>query len=118
MKFLYIIGTIFFTVYGQIVLKWRLSLQPLHSDSSKLIYIIRKLTDPYIISGFIAAFIASLCWMLALTKFQISKIYPSMSIAPMLVFLLSGVLFHEEITKGKIIGLVLILLGSVISFKF
>jgi len=115
--YLYILGTVFFTVYGQLVLKWRISqttgLPP--NTFEKIVFLIKLLFDPWIFSGFLAAFIASLFWMAAMTKFELSYVYPFMSSAFVLVFLLSIVLFHETITIEKTLGLTLIVLGIFVS---
>lgn len=118
MRYIYLLGTIFFTVYGQMILKWRISAHPIQPQDNKVHYLFRLFFDPYILSGFLAAFIASLFWMLTLTKFQLTKVYPAMSLAPILIFILGSVFFNEEITKGKLIGLLLIIIGSIISIKF
>lgn len=53
---------------------------------------------PFIISGFAAAFIAALCWMAAMTKFDLSYAYPFMSIPFIFVLFLSAFFFQEPIT--------------------
>jgi drug/metabolite transporter (DMT)-like permease len=65
------------------------------------------LCDPFIISGFAAAFIAALCWMAAMTKFDLSYAYTFMSI-PFVLFL-SAFFFQVPITLPKIIGMVFII---------
>ena len=119
MGYFYIFGTIFFTVYGQIVLKWRIngvgSLPESFTD--KIIFLIKLLFDPWVFSGFFAAFIASFFWMAAMTKFDISYAYPFMSSAFVLVFLLSVILFQEAITWQKIVGLLLIVAGIIVTSK-
>ncbi len=76
------------------------------------------LLDPFIFSGFMAAFIASVCWSMAMTKFQITEAYPFMSLAPAIVFLLGVWLLSETFTIGKVIGLVLIIAGTIVTVKF
>jgi len=119
MGYFYIFGTIFFTVYGQIVLKWRIngagSLPENFID--KIIFLIKLLFDPWIFSGFFAAFIASFFWMAAMSKFDISYAYPFMSSAFVLVFLLSVIFFQEPVTWQKLVGLLLIVLGIIISSR-
>src|SRR5699024_7054193 len=85
-----IFGTIAFTVYGQIMLKWRIDKYgDLPADLfDKLQFVLRLLLDPLILSGFLSAFVASLFWMAAMTKFDISFAYPFMSFAFVLVFML------------------------------
>jgi multidrug transporter EmrE-like cation transporter len=119
MGFFYIFGTIIFTVYGQIVLKWRMnSVDPLPDGAiEKTIYLTKLIFDPWIFSGFVAAFAASLFWMAAMTKFDISYAYPFMSSAFVLVFLLSIVLFHEPITWEKVFGLFLIVVGIIVTSR-
>jgi len=117
MGYLYVFGTILFTVYGQIVLKWRIdkygSLPPEIWD--KLLFLFRLLFDPFILSGLLSAFIASLFWMAAMTKFDISFAYPFMSLSFVLVFFISIFLFGEPVNVQKVAGLGLIVLGIIVT---
>jgi drug/metabolite transporter (DMT)-like permease len=61
---------------------------------------------------------ASLFWMAAMTKFEITVAYPFMSLAPVLVFLLGILLLNETFTYGKVLGLVLIIVGTIITVKY
>lgn len=117
MGYLFITGCVFFTVYGQLVLKWRMNMQPQLPDglAAKAGYLIKLiLTDPFVLSGFAAAFIASLFWMAAMTKFSLSFAYPFMSSAFVLVMLLSVLFFGEIINSYKLIGTLLIVAGMVV----
>jgi undecaprenyl phosphate-alpha-L-ara4N flippase subunit ArnF len=119
--YLYIFGTLFFTVYGQIVLKWRLSALKTELPvglMDKGIYLIKLIFDPFIFSGFASAFIASMFWMAAMTKFEITHAYPFMSLAPALVFLIGVLFLGEAFTAGKLIGLVLIIVGIIVTVKY
>ena len=119
--YLYIFGTLFFTVYGQIVLKWRLSnLKVVLPDEfvNKILYLSKLLLDSYIISGFVSAFVASLFWMAAMTKFEITKAYPFMSLAPALVFVIGILFLGETFSIGKLLGLILIIIGIIVTVKF
>lgn len=117
MSYVYIAGTILLTVYGQLVLKWRVvqygSLPDLLLE--RLRFLLWLVLDPFILSGFIAAFGASLFWMAAMTKLDISFAYPFMSIAFMLVLLFSALFFNEPLTWHKVVGLLLIASGIAIS---
>jgi uncharacterized membrane protein len=121
MKFLYIPATILFTVYGQMILKWRITkLNWSMIDGTlveKIICYLKLLFDPFILTGFASAFIASVCWTMAMSKFEITKAYPFMSISPAIVFLLGVFFLKETFTIGKVIGLVLIILGTIITVK-
>ncbi len=118
--YLYILGTLVFTVYGQIVLKWRMNgLQVVLPEGGvqKVWYLIRLLLDPFIFSGFASAFVASLFWMAAMSKFEITQAYPFMALAPALVFVVGVFFLGEPFTWGKVIGLVLIAIGIFITVK-
>ncbi len=119
--YFYIFATLFFTVYGQIVLKWRLSSLKIvlpESIFNKIQYLVKLIFDPFIFSGFAAAFIASLFWMAAMTKFEITQAYPFMSLAPALVFVIGVFFLGEVFTIGKVVGLLLIISGIVVTVKF
>lgn len=120
-RYIYILGTLFFTIYGQLVLKWRLKTLAFELPEgalNKLYSLVKLVFDPFIFSGFISAFVASLFWMAAMTKFEISKAYPFMSLAPALIFLLSVLFLEETFTWGKVLGLLFIMLGILITVKF
>ena len=115
----YIFMTIGFTVYGQLIMKWRVSnTGSLPEDSfEKLKFLILLLFDPFIFSGICAAFLASLAWMAAMTKFELSHAYPFMSLNFVVVLLLSGWLLSEPVTIQKVLGVSLIIIGTVIGAR-
>jgi drug/metabolite transporter (DMT)-like permease len=82
--------------------------------SDKIQFMMRAYLDPWIISGFIFAFMASITWAMAMTKLQLSQAYPFMSISFILVFILSVLFFNESITMNKIFGYLLIISGIII----
>jgi drug/metabolite transporter (DMT)-like permease len=118
--YVYIFGTILFTIYGQIVLKWRMTQLGALPDGflEKIKFLFGSLLDFYIISGFVSAFLASLFWMAAMTKFELTTAYPFMSLSPALVFLIGILFLGESFTWGKMIGLCFIILGIIITVKF
>lgn len=95
MGYLYVLGTILFTVYGQLVMKWRISKFGSLPEPfiDKLLFLIKLVFDPFIFSSLLSAFIASLFWMAAMTKFNISYAYPFMSFSYVLVFIFSIFIF-------------------------
>ena len=119
--YFYIFGTIVFTVYGQIILKWRLSglkvvlPEPLFD---KIVFLVKIVFDPFIFSGFLSAFVASLFWMGAMTKFEITQAYPFMSLAPAIIFIVGIFFFGETFTIGKVVGLALIIIGTIVTVKW
>ncbi|MEA5616575.1 EamA family transporter [Cronbergia sp. UHCC 0137] len=116
---LYILLTILFTVYGQIVIKWQVnSTGNLPTEvMNKIGFILNLLLNPWIISGLASAFLASLSWMAAMSKFPLSYAYPFMSLSFVLVVFLSSVFFREPITIPKTMGMALIIAGIIIGSR-
>ncbi|MBD1222209.1 EamA family transporter [Virgibacillus halodenitrificans] len=116
MGYLYIFSTIFFTVYGQLILKWRMNQFGSLPDTwiAKFTVLLQLLLNPWVLSGFFAAFLAALSWMAAMTKFDISYAYPFMSLSFVFVFILSALLFGEPVSLQKVIGFSLIILGIIV----
>lgn len=119
LDYLYIIVTIIATVYGQLILKWRMNdLGALPQGAlSKFSYLIYLVFDPWIFSGFFAAFLASLAWMAAMTRFDLSHAYPFMSLNFVLVLILSGWLLNEPVSLHKVLGVALIVIGTVVAAR-
>lgn len=114
MGYFYIFWTILFTVYGQLILKWRIvnyGAMP-EEFSSKLVFLFKLLFDPYIFSGFVSAFLASFFWMAAMTKFDLSHAYPIIVGGLALVTSAFAIIFLKEaLTMYKILGICFIILG-------
>lgn len=117
--YFFIVATVAFTVYGQIILKIRIgkfgSLPAGFLDRAT--FLLNLFTDPFILSGLAAAFLASLTWMAAMTKFPISHAYPFMSLSFVFVLLLSGLLLREPISIPKVLGVVLIVIGTAVAAR-
>lgn len=115
--YFYITLTILLTVYGQLILKWQVSqsgLLPV-STGAKIGFLFGLLLNPWVISAFAAAFLASLCWMAAMTKFNLSHAYPFMGLSFVLVLIGSGIFFGEAVTPMKVTGTALIVLGIIVA---
>ncbi len=115
-NYLYIVATIVFTVYGQLILKWRIT----HFGAlpvalfGKLKFLLFLLLDPWIFSGFLAVFLGSLAWMAAMTKFELSHAYPFMGLNFALLLLFSVWFLNEPLTVQKILGVALIMGGTAV----
>jgi drug/metabolite transporter (DMT)-like permease len=75
------------------------------------------LAQPLVLSAFAAAFAAALCWMMAITKLELSHAYPFVSLSFVLVLLLSVPLFGEPLSLEKVLGVVLIVTGVAVGSR-
>jgi uncharacterized membrane protein len=102
LDYFFIFATIALTVFGQVVLKWRMDQ-------------FGALLDPVVVSSFASAFLAGLAWMAALTRFELSYAYPFMSLSFVLVLVISVIFLGETLTLNKVLGVALIGIGTVIA---
>ena len=116
MSYVYVFITIFLTVYGQIVIKWQVAAAGTFPGGveERAMFLFQLLVNPWIISALAAALLAAISWMVAMTKLDLSHAYPFMSLAFILVLVLSAVLFYEPGTWQKLAGLALITAGIII----
>jgi len=114
MGYLYIALTIACTAYGQLIMKHEMNLvyESLKHYPTVEFYI-RFLLRPFVISGFAAAGFASLFWIAALSKFELSYAYPFMSLSFVCVVLLSILVFGESLNVFKMLGVASICVGLV-----
>ena len=117
LDYFFIFATIALTVFGQLILKWRMDqVGPLPMGiGGGLRHILSLLIDPVVLSSFGAAFLASLAWMAALTRFELSYAYPFMSLSFVLVLVMSVAFLGETLTLSKVLGVVLIGIGTVVA---
>lgn len=113
MAYFFIALMLVLTCYGQLVIKWRVTQAgALPTDlAGQAHYLFALLTSPWIISGLAAAFLASVCWMMALTKLELSRAYPFTALTFIFILFFSALLFNDSITAGKLIGTALIIGG-------
>jgi multidrug transporter EmrE-like cation transporter len=113
---IYIFLTIFFTVYGQMIIKWQVSFAGAMPEDvlPKIQFLLNLLLKPWVISGYASALLASITWMAAMSKFQLSYAYPFMSLAFVFVLFLSSIFFYESITLPKMMGMAFIVLGIIV----
>lgn len=108
--------TLLFTVYGQLVLKWQMGgAGPLPAGGAdKLLFLLRQFLNPWVFSGFVSAFIASLAWMAAMTRFDLGYAYPFMSLAFVLVMAFGVLFLGETVNLAKAVGTLLVVAGLIV----
>lgn len=111
--------TIALTVYGQLVLKWQMSgVGPLPAGGAeKFVFLLKQLLNPWVFTGYVAALLASLAWMAAMTRFDIGYAYPFMSLAFVIVMGFGALFLNESLSLQKILGTLIVMLGLVLIAK-
>jgi len=116
MSYFYVACTILLTVYAQLIIKWQvMGAGALPADpADKFWFLARILVNPWVVSALAGLLVATMTWMAAMTKLELSHAYPFVSFAFVLVVLCSAWLFSEPLTLTKLAGLALICVGIVI----
>ena len=85
------------------------------SNSAKIEFFEKVLLDPFILSALASAFVASLFWMAAASKADISFLYP-ITVAGLIVLttFLAVVLLGENVTFSKVVGIAIIATGVIV----
>ena len=109
-------ATILLTTFGQLVLKWQVSTPAAapfrfmdHWPAALVL-----LTRPWVIAALASAFLASICWMAAVSRLELSKAYPFMALNFLLVGALAVPLFGESLTRGKLAGIAVVIMGLIV----
>ncbi|MBL8393695.1 MAG: EamA family transporter [Candidatus Accumulibacter sp.] len=112
----YIALTLVFTVYGQLVLKWQMSdVGPLpEGNLSKLGFLLLQFLNPWIMTGLASAFLASLAWMAAMTRLDLTYAYPFMSLAFVIVMAFSVLFLNEPLSMQRILGTLMVVAGLIV----
>jgi len=118
--YFYILGTVLCTIYGQIILKWRIGKfgQLPEGFSEKIFFLLKLILDPFIFSGLFAAFVASLFWMAAVTRLDLSAAYPLITAGlTTITVILAIVVLKEPLSFSKAFGVFLIISGVIVMIR-
>lgn len=113
-SFLLILLTIFnslLMVTGQVLWKTGAS----GKDIQSLGQLLRLFLTPYVIAGLVVYAFASVLWIYILNKGELSYVYPIQSTAYIFALIVGTTIFKEALTPAKVIGVIVICLGVIIT---
>jgi len=110
-----LLGVVFAAV-GQVSWKLGMNLMGPITDFG-LSDLISVFLDPHILFGLIMYGLSTVFWLIALSRMELSFVYPFISLTYVLVLALSHLVLKESIGLNKIAGTVLIILGLIIISK-
>jgi len=114
--YLFILGTVAGTSLGQFLVKAGVDAVKKTAPETSLQFIISSLLNPLIILGLAMAFGAFLSWIFAMRHFPLNYAYPFTALNITIVFLLSSVIFNEQIPPIYWLGFFLIVSGVGVLF--
>ncbi len=105
-----------FTALGQILYKKntnRLAARSLKSMGSYFVFMRDVLLLPGIWLGLFSMAIGLIVWLVALSRFDLSLVFPASSILYVLILLASRVFLNEKIDAMKLLGTSLVMVGII-----
>lgn len=113
--YLLILPIALLVTYSQLIVKWRVNSMDVSISSSSLQQLFKFLADPIILSGYIAALVASFAWLFVVTKLPLTVAFPVyIGVTFAMVLLGGGVFLAETLTATKLVAVLLIFGGIVL----
>ena len=119
MGYAFLVATILLTALAQVLFKWQIDLSGEFPPTAgeRFWYLYLLLTKPWVISAYVAAFIASLTWLGTLKYLELSFAYPFISLSIIIVVLCGVLFFGETWTYQKLVGALIATFGLVLMFS-
>jgi uncharacterized membrane protein len=119
MPYLFLAITLVGTIAGQLLLKkGLLSVGEFHANLGEVVpFFIRAFSNPYVLLAVFLVLVASLSWIIAVSKAELTHIYPLMGMTYVLVSLFSVAFFKENVTYTGWIGIALVSAGVVLVLR-
>lgn len=107
-----ILTNVFLTVVAQIMLKQGMNqVGKVNSLKNMRFLAIRAVSNPFVVGGIGVFGFTSVLWLIVLSRVEISVAYPMLSIGYILVMLWGWLVFGENVTVTRFVGVILICLG-------
>jgi len=74
-------------------------------------FFLKVYANPYVISAVFLTILTALAWVLAVSRTQLSSIYPFMALSYVFVALFSLLIFKEDVTALRWVGIIVICVG-------
>ncbi len=113
-NYLILAVSILLATTGQLLMKKGMMAFGTFPISRLLQNIIPMFMNPYVFFGFACFGLSSIFWLVVLSRFPISLVYPMVSVAYVLVAFASLIFFKEQVTVLRWLGIVTIITGVII----
>lgn len=107
-----IIISVIFAALGQV--SWKLGMnQAGQMATINFAALSTVLLNPFVVLGFVMYGLSTIFWLIALSKKDLSFVYPFISLTYILVLVLSSLVLKESIGFNKIAGTLAIIIGLI-----
>ena len=113
--FLLILPVALLVTYSQLIVKWRAASATEAAQSGFFQQLIKFLSDPWVLSGYAAALVASFAWLFIVARLPLNVAFPAYIGVTFALVLLGSVFFlGEPLTPTKLIAVAMIFGGIVL----
>ncbi len=113
--YIYVALSTIFGITGQLLLKRGMG--SIGQSAAGIAMIKRIVLSPWVIGGLIIYAMGVVNWMLALSSFELSYVYPFASLGYIGIIIGSYFIFRERVTVMRLLGIVVIISGVLISSR-
>ena len=106
--FLFIFIPIISSVIGEFILKFTVTGLTIGLDFNSLLFLV---TEPGILLGVCLIIISAVLWIVGMSKFQLSFMYPFLSINYVVIVVGSEFLLNENVDLSRYCAIILIVIG-------
>ena len=108
--FLFIFLPIFSSVLGEFLLKYSVDDMPITFSLAGAQMLLSK---PLLILGILFIIISAIFWVIGMSKFQLSFMYPFLSLNYVIIVVGSEWLLNEQVSMSRYIAILLIIIGLI-----
>ncbi|MBN1284723.1 MAG: EamA family transporter [Anaerolineae bacterium] len=101
-----------FGICGQLALKHGMSRI---GGASGTRLLVRIATSPWVVGGLFVYGCGVIFWLLALSRLEVSYVYPFASLSYIGIIIGSYLLFKERINRMRLIGIIIVIVGVIVS---
>lgn len=117
-SYLLILPVALLVAYSQLMVKLRSASGSIVTDTTPLSRLLSFLSDPWVVSAYGSALIASFAWLFVVTKLPLTTAFPVYIGITFLMVLIGGWIFlAEAITITKVLAALLILAGVALGVR-
>ena len=110
-NYLFLGCSILLAVAGQLLMKKGMIIFGSFPANEFIQKIIPMVLNPYVFLGITCFGFSAITWLVVLSRFELSFVYPLVSVAYILVAIASYLFFHESVTLIRWLGIAVIVFG-------
>jgi multidrug transporter EmrE-like cation transporter len=102
-----------FSILGQLGLKYAMRRIAAQNDAARSL-LVRIILSPYVIAALFVYGCGVLFWLMALSRLEVSLVYPFASLSYVGIIVASHYLFGEHVSRARVVGVGIVVIGVIV----